>query len=1052
LDDKQLTSILMNKLLITILSCCVFSLTIHSQIVVSGAGSADNTYGSLTNSGGVFQALNNATLTDANITVTLIGNSTTEGGSIALNQGAWSSLTIVPEGVRTISGTSSTSIIKLSGADFVTINGLNDGQNSLTISNLSTAVSAGMCAINLLFDASYNTISNCYIESGSKTGTVIFGNGTSTGNNYNIIQNCDLGPAGSNMPAAAIISSTTNSTVNSSNVINGCVIHELMPYGSFSSRAIDLGNGNTQWSITGNTIYNSPSNIPTNNWYGVYINNTLSEGFNVSDNIIGFSSADMTGTFTCNQGFYGIYVVTAKDSEVPTTIINNTISNVSQEGGGLFIGIEFIPQFGTNDVEISQNTISNIYSTTSDKVVGITTNYLYTSSSEFGSDNLTLVGNTISNITRTQTGEFSGIYLGMANNADISGNTISNFFLDEIQGSGDIRGIFQSRDIVNLTMNNNEISGITSNSTSVITLHGIKVLGSEGTGNYEYTNNRIHDISGIGGSTIYGIHCNGNAGLSSTKFQNNEVYDLSGGYNVIGIYILVNSDSLLVSSNRVYNLTTLSTQNNKISEGLEVFNTAQGANYVINNSVSALYAPQSLNPNGVIGIAFFGYTSHAYYNTVYLDAQSEGSIFGTHCFKIQGSSSLDIRNNVLINKSTPGSDITNVASNGVASCIFFPSTIIGTPVNYMPTSNNNIFFCAGDVGSNNHKILFAQNGTTVTASASTLSELLALGYNTDSESHVEDVNFVSTIAGESDYLRPNITIPTWVESGAQQVEITSTDIDGEIRFGGDGYAGIGTAPDAGCFEFAGIRPESAISGCIDPIACNFNAEATEDDGSCEYPAQYYLDCEGVCLTDTDGDGICDEIEIYGCTDPMACNYLESATENDGSCSFISALTISGEDYLLYESFATYSVVPLEGSSYNWTIVGGEILSGQGSASIEVYWPTGTISCEICVQETNASGCVGEIFCMNVVLYVIGINEQHHPTLTAFPNPANDIIILKNAQFYIGQSFIILDSQGHIVLSEKIISANQNITMTSLSAGMYMLNLPESNLSILLIKN
>ena len=37
--------------------------------------------------------------------------------------------------------------------------------------------------------------------------------------------------------------------------------------------------------------------------------------------------------------------------------------------------------------------------------------------------------------------------------------------------------------------------------------------------------------------------------------------------------------------------------------------------------------------------------------------------------------------------------------------------------------------------------------------------------------------------------------------------------------------------------------------------------------------------------DSDGDGVCDELEVLGCTDPNALNYDENAnaTEDDGSC-------------------------------------------------------------------------------------------------------------------------------------------------------------------------
>ena len=74
-------------------------------------------------------------------------------------------------------------------------------------------------------------------------------------------------------------------------------------------------------------------------------------------------------------------------------------------------------------------------------------------------------------------------------------------------------------------------------------------------------------------------------------------------------------------------------------------------------------------------------------------------------------------------------------------------------------------------------------------------------------------------------------------------------------------------------------------GCTDETACNFDAAATGDDGSCTYPSADNLDCDGNCLNDADGDGTCDEDEISGCTDAAASNYDETATEDDGSCAF-----------------------------------------------------------------------------------------------------------------------------------------------------------------------
>ena len=82
----------------------------------------------------------------------------------------------------------------------------------------------------------------------------------------------------------------------------------------------------------------------------------------------------------------------------------------------------------------------------------------------------------------------------------------------------------------------------------------------------------------------------------------------------------------------------------------------------------------------------------------------------------------------------------------------------------------------------------------------------------------------------------------------------------------------------------GVCDEVELEGCTDATACNFDALATDDDGSCSYPAPE-LDCDGECLTDSDGDGVCDAFEISGCTDAIACNFAAGATEDDGSCTY-----------------------------------------------------------------------------------------------------------------------------------------------------------------------
>ena len=45
-------------------------------------------------------------------------------------------------------------------------------------------------------------------------------------------------------------------------------------------------------------------------------------------------------------------------------------------------------------------------------------------------------------------------------------------------------------------------------------------------------------------------------------------------------------------------------------------------------------------------------------------------------------------------------------------------------------------------------------------------------------------------------------------------------------------------------------------------------------------------CGGACQTDVNGDGVCDDDSIEGCTYSVACNYDPSASLYDGSCDFI----------------------------------------------------------------------------------------------------------------------------------------------------------------------
>ena len=118
------------------------------------------------------------------------------------------------------------------------------------------------------------------------------------------------------------------------------------------------------------------------------------------------------------------------------------------------------------------------------------------------------------------------------------------------------------------------------------------------------------------------------------------------------------------------------------------------------------------------------------------------------------------------------------------------------------------------------------------------------------------------------------------ECGCSDIPEGDCDCDGN-QLDVVGVCGGGCVVDA---DMDGVCDTEEVMGCNDADACNYDALATENDGSCTY-AELFYDCDGVCLNDTDLDGVCDELEVLGCTDAAACNFIETATETDSMCTF-----------------------------------------------------------------------------------------------------------------------------------------------------------------------
>jgi hypothetical protein len=155
-------------------------------------------------------------------------------------------------------------------------------------------------------------------------------------------------------------------------------------------------------------------------------------------------------------------------------------------------------------------------------------------------------------------------------------------------------------------------------------------------------------------------------------------------------------------------------------------------------------------------------------------------------------------------------------------------------------------------------------------------------HNKETQPVIVNVSFDSQISGVSGW-----TLPLTGLRAGDSISPTSWTGSTEVTIPKNGYVIVKITS-------ATVN----ISGCMDSTADNYNPDATQSDGSCEYRGctdPNSLNYNGLANVD---DGSCIEI-VSGCTCSSADNYNSSANFDDGSC-----VVITTTDYLLPLSFST----------------------------------------------------------------------------------------------------------------------------------------------------
>jgi photosystem II stability/assembly factor-like uncharacterized protein len=158
-----------------------------------------------------------------------------------------------------------------------------------------------------------------------------------------------------------------------------------------------------------------------------------------------------------------------------------------------------------------------------------------------------------------------------------------------------------------------------------------------------------------------------------------------------------------------------------------------------------------------------------------------------------------------------------------------------------------------------------------------------------------------------------------------------------------------------------------------------------------------------------------------------------------------APVIDGSSSVCTNQQTTYSVSNASGTSWNWTVNGGTLVSGQGSSQISVLWGAQG-SGYVQVTETSAAGCAGLSNPKQVLINpCTGTDELTKSGFSVYPNPARDVIrVAVSSASNVVSEIILTNAQGAVVYSSGTFEHSGNtvkvIPADHLAPGIYQVSL------------
>ncbi len=228
-----------------------------------------------------------------------------------------------------------------------------------------------------------------------------------------------------------------------------------------------------------------------------------------------------------------------------------------------------------------------------------------------------------------------------------------------------------------------------------------------------------------------------------------------------------------------------------------------------------------------------------------------------------------------------------------------------------------------------------------------------------------------------------------------------------------------------------------VPGCMNPAACNYNPLATIDDGSCLFPGSLCNDNNPNTINDSiNPDCNCiGEVIVPGCTDPLSCNYNPLANQNDGSCVYPDAPCDDNNPNTMNDT-------------YNSTCdcIGMQIVPGCMDPTACNYNPLANVDDSSCLFPGDACD-DGDATTINDVYSATcecsgvtnGLNELTN-IASVYPNPTSDLVTIEFTGLIEGAVLQLSDVQGRILLTKKVLSNKETISVGQFETGTYFISI------------